>query len=588
MSDKIWSSKKDFQELLLSIVEPLKPYYSEEKARLLLGVTATNYDRKAETMEAFSRPLWGLVPFWAGGGTEAGFEEIYRLGLVAGTDPTGDEFWGGFHAFDQKFVEMAAISYGLILTPGKLWDPLSDREKERLADWLYGINQYELPVCNWILFAVLVNVALMKLGRKYDAGKLEKYLQGVEEFYLGDGWYQDGDSGQKDYYVSFAIHFYCLFYARVMGEEDPERCRIYKERAMLFGKTFIYWFDEDGAALPFGRSLTYRFAQVSFWSACLMVGVYPYPVEVIKGLIVRHMQDWLKKPVFDRNHILTIGYAYPDLVMGERYNGPGSPYWSLKTFAFLMLPDDHIFWSAKPAPMPALEKVKLIPYADMLMSVYDGHNTAYVPGRYSPAGHGQSQAKYGKFAYDTRFGFHVARSCFELHEAAPDSMLAFCINGYTYVRRICEDFTVSEDKVISSWSPYPDIQVETTVIPESWGHRRIHRIVSNVECEAYDCGFGIASDPDDGYEAGTEEGAAWAKNRYASCEVTGEYMDDAGEWLLEPGVVIDADPNTNLLYPKAVIPAVKYRIMEGVTVIETCVRAQWNRLDYWKALTKRI
>ena len=408
MSDKIWSSKKDFQELLLSIVEPLKPYYSEEKARLLLGVTATNYDRKAETMEAFSRPLWGLVPFWAGGGTEAGFEEIYRLGLVAGTDPTGDEFWGGFHAFDQKFVEMAAISYGLILTPGKLWDPLSDREKERLADWLYGINQYELPVCNWILFAVLVNVALMKLGRKYDAGKLEKYLQGVEEFYLGDGWYQDGDSGQKDYYVSFAIHFYCLFYARVMGEEDPERCRIYKERAMLFGKTFIYWFDEDGAALPFGRSLTYRFAQVSFWSACLMAGVYPYPVEVIKGLIVRHMQDWLKKPVFDRDHILTIGYAYPDLVMGERYNGPGSPYWSLKTFAFLMLPDDHIFWSAKPAPMPALEKVKLIPYADMLMSVYDGHNTAYVPGRYSPAGHGQSQAKYGKFAYDTRFGFHVA------------------------------------------------------------------------------------------------------------------------------------------------------------------------------------
>lgn len=488
MSDKIWSSKKDFQELLLSIVEPLKLYYSEEKARLVLGVTATNYDRKAETMEAFSRPLWGLVPFWAGGGTEAGFEEIYRLGLVAGTDPTGDEFWGGFHAFDQKFVEMAAISYGLILTPGKLWDPLSDREKDRLADWLYGINQYELPVCNWILFAVLVNVALMKLERKYDAGKLEKYLQGVEEFYLGDGWYQDGDSGQKDYYVSFAIHFYCLFYARVMGEEDPERCRIYKERAMLFGKIFIYWFDEDGAALPFGSSLTYRFAQVSFWSACLMAGVYPYPVEVIKGLIVRHMQDWLKKPVFDRDHILTIGYAYPDLVMGERYNGPGSPYWSLKTFAFLMLPDDHIFWSAK----------------------------------------------------------------------------------------------------LSSWSPYPDIQVENTVLPESWGHRRIHRIVSNVECEAYDCGFGIASDPDDGYEAGTEEGAAWAKNRYVSCEVTGEYMDDAGEWLLEPGVVIDADPNTNLLYPKAVIPAVKYRIMEGVTVIVTCVRAQWNRLDYWKALTKRI
>lgn len=36
---------------------------------------------------------------------------------------------------------------------------------------------------------------------------LEEYLEGLETFYLGEGWYQDGDSGQKDYYISFAIHF---------------------------------------------------------------------------------------------------------------------------------------------------------------------------------------------------------------------------------------------------------------------------------------------------------------------------------------------------------------------------------------------
>lgn len=152
-------SKEDFQRLMLSVLEPLKPYYSREKAELILGVTATNYDRKAEGMESFSRPLWGLVPFWAGGGEETGFEEIYRKGLKAGIDPGNPEFWGGFHAFDQKFVEMAAIAYGLILTPQKLWDPLSESEKEHLSSWLYGINDYDLPVCNWILFAVLVNVA---------------------------------------------------------------------------------------------------------------------------------------------------------------------------------------------------------------------------------------------------------------------------------------------------------------------------------------------------------------------------------------------------------------------------------------------
>ena len=56
-------SKKDFQDCMLSILEPLKPYYSEEKARLTLGVTMAHYDIGATWMEAFSRPLWGLVPF---------------------------------------------------------------------------------------------------------------------------------------------------------------------------------------------------------------------------------------------------------------------------------------------------------------------------------------------------------------------------------------------------------------------------------------------------------------------------------------------------------------------------------------------
>jgi hypothetical protein len=571
-------NKRDFQELLLSIVKPLQPYYSEEKAELNLGVTATNYDQKSIRMEAFSRPLWGLVPFWAGGGESKEFEEIYRKGLSAGTNPNSKDYWGGFHAFDQKFVEMAAISYGLILTPEKLWNPLSEEEKDNLAKWLYGINDYQLPICNWILFAVLVNVALKKLGKTYDAEKLEYYLNGVEEFYLGDGWYQDGDSEQKDYYVSFAIHFYSLFYAKVMENEDPDRCKKFKERAEIFGKTFIYWFDEDGAALPFGRSLTYRFSQVSFWCACIMADVYPFSIEVMKGLIVRHLEDWFEKPIFDRDHILTIGYGYPNLNMAERYNGPGSPYWSLKTFAVLMLSDEHPFWSSKATLMPELESMKALKYADMLMCIYKGHNTAYTPGKYSPNGHGQSQAKYGKFAYDTRFGFNVARSCYELHEAAPDSMLAFLINGYVYVRRISESYRVEEDRVISKWSPYQNIEVETTIIPTKDGHTRQHNIVSKIECVAYDCGFAVAADPSQGIVTEIDNGVAIAKCDFESCEISGSYKEEEHNEMAD-GEIIIADPNTNLLYPKTVIPAVKYNIRQGNNMIETIVKADWHQVQ---------
>ncbi len=562
------NSKRDFQDLLLEIVNPLIPYYSEKRAEVNLGVTATNYDRKAIGLEGFSRPLWGLVPYWAGGGRSSILEEIYREGLAAGTDPEGEEYWGGFRTFDQRFVEMAAIAYGLVLAPEKLWDPLDEKEKDHLADWLYGINEYELPVCNWILFAVLVNIALKKLGRKYDEVKLEHYLEGADTFYLGDGWYQDGDSGQKDYYVSFAIHFYSLFYASIMEQEDPKRCKCYKERAEVFAKQFIYWFDDHGAALPYGRSLTYRFSQVSFFSACLMAGVTPFSIGVMKGLITRHLCDWVRRPIFDRNDILTIGYGYPNLVMGERYNSPASPYWALKTFAILMLPDDHPFWRANSEPMPQLQEQKLLPYADMLLHRYPNHTTAYVSGSFSPFGHGQTPAKYGKFAYDTRFAFHVAKSNYELHEAAPDSMLAFYIGGYVYVRRICEQFQVIDTEVTSIWSPYPGIRVETRITPTEEGHIRKHRIMSEIECSAYDCGFGIAIDVKG--ERLTEDAAmAQVENEYSMCRVSSIQGDGKG-------TIIVADPNTNLLYPMARIPAVCYQLVKGKNEIITEIKAVYK------------
>ena len=560
--------KEDFRELLMELLNPLLPYYSEGGAELILGVTATNYDQKAIRLEAFSRPLWGLVPYWAGGGSAPEFEQIYQKGLANGTDPESEEYWGGFHAFDQRFVEMAAISYGLILVPEKLWDPLSEQAKDNLVQWLGGINQYELPVCNWVLFAVLVNLALKKLGRAYDAEKLEKYLAGAESFYLGDGWYQDGDSGQKDYYVSFAIHFYSLFYAKVMKDEDPERSRLYLERAEVFGKQFIYWFDESGAALPFGRSLTYRFAQVSFFSACLMAGAEPFSTGIMKGLIVRHLCDWMKKPIFDRNHILTVGYGYPNLVMGERYNGPGSAYWAMKTFALLMLSDDHPFWSVEAEPLPELLKQKELPFADMLIHRYPGHVTAFVPGNYSPAGHGQTPSKYAKFAYDTGFSFHVSKSSWEVHEAAPDSMLAFYINGYVYVRRICEEFQITDQAVTSKWIPCEGIVVESVIIPNGQGHIRKHIIESDRECIAYDCGFGVEIDVP-GEELYQDETSARVENFYSKCQVS--CIGGAGQ-----GEIIIADPNTNLLHPMTRIPAVCYRINKGKNEIITEVTAEYR------------
>ena len=598
-------TKQDFQDLMLAILNPLKPYYSEKKAGLQLGVTMAHYDIGATWMEAFSRPLWALVPYWAGGGVEQldseakqmsdegqqndgkrelTFAEIYRKGLTAGTDESNPEYWGECGSFDQRFVEMAAISYGIMFAPEVIWEPLSEQEKKNLCNYLNKINEHPLPVCNWILFAVLVNIAMKKVGYPYSQKMLDEYMDGLETFYLGEGWYQDGDSGQKDYYISFAIHFYSLMYARVMEQDDPKRAALYKERALEFAKQFIYWFDEGGDAIPFGRSLTYRFSQVSFFSACLMADIEPFPVPVMKGLIARHLRSWLKKDIFDRDGILTIGYGYPNLTMAERYNAPGSPYWGMKTFAFLMLPDEHPFWSVEEAPLPKLKADCPMSYADMYVRHYGNHTTAFAPGVYSPNGHGQIVAKYSKFAYDTKFSISVAKSCYELHENAPDNMLAFFIDGYVYVRRICIESKITENGVYSKWSPYPGIVVETTVTPDAEGHTRVHHITSDRECVAYDCGFAV--DRGDfvpvGFESSVGDNWAQASNEHCCCRVQGgwKHMEaiaqpSQNQDELPKGHMIIADPNTNLLYTKTAIPSVKYQIKKGEQELVTRVDAEY-------------
>ena len=105
-------TKADFTALMHKFLDPLKPYYSAGCARLHLGETGVTYNQNAIELEAFSRPLWALVPFWVGGGSEPEFEKIYRKGLAAGTDPENPEYWGTTGEYDQCYVEMAAIACG--------------------------------------------------------------------------------------------------------------------------------------------------------------------------------------------------------------------------------------------------------------------------------------------------------------------------------------------------------------------------------------------------------------------------------------------------------------------------------------------
>lgn len=562
---KDFQTRADACRVLLDVLNPLKPFYSAGCARLDVGVTSTHYENDSIPMEAFARPLWGLVPFWAGGSSDPAFEEIYRKGLTAGPDPENPEYWHTCRDYDQKYCEMAAIAFGMLFTPDKIWDPLSDRAKDNLVEWLWEINRHECCACNWQFFRIITNVALHKVGRPYDKQGMREGLDLLDAYYDDGGWYNDGNGGDKDYYNPFVMVTYGVVYDMFMRDEDPERCQRFRARALAFGRDYVYWFSEDGSSFPFGRSMTYRFAQIAYFSVCVLGGIEVFPLPVMKGIIARHLVHWLNSPIFDNAGVLTIGYSYPNLQMSESYNAPGSPYWAMKGFFFLALPADHPFWQVEAAPLPELEKLKFLKHANMLIQRGNENVVALVPGRLKSDGHSHTIEKYAKFAYSSKFGFSIARSSVQLHENAPDSMLAFEYCGYFFVKdTIAPDYTIDETGITVTWEPFAGIHVKTRIEPTAEGHVRTHEITSDKDCTAYDCGFALSTDDRNWFQRGEAGNHATVENGDGYCTV--ESLEGAGE-----GRVLIPDPNTNLIASKTSIPMAVYPIHKGTQVIRTRV-----------------
>ena len=549
-------SKKDFIDLISEILSPLKPFYSEEKGRVKLSGAGAVYCQDAIEMEAFARPLWGLSALWSHGHLIEPFEKWYRKGLVSGTDPASSDYWGDTDDNDQRFVEMAPIAFSLLAAPDILWNPLSDEEKRNVAVYLNKINEHEIPKCNWYFFRILVNTAMKRLNMPYSEERLEEDEAFIESCYLGNGWYNDGISGRTDYYIAFAMHFYSLLYSLYI--DDEEKKRLIMSRAERFAEDFIYWFSSTGESIAYGRSLTYRFAQCSFWSAYAAAG--GKHKDIAKGIIVRNIKAWLNNDIYDNSGILTIGYCYPNLSIADNYNAPGSPYWALKAFSVLLMSDDDDFWNIEATPLPKLDNIHTVEEAKMLFQHRGLETVSFVPGMLGMNSLGYFTDKYDKFAYSSAFAFSVAHTAETIEENAPDSMLAFRFDdGSVKVRRGSKNYKIEDNRIISEWSPCKGIDVITEITVFNGYHERKHIIKSSINCTAYDSGFCV-SDSFKSNDVRKDSRSITVKScSYISsaCVVEGSGKP----------VLIKPSPNTNLKWRNTLLPSIVTEIKPGTTVI---------------------
>lgn len=455
-------------------------------------------------------------------------------------------------------------------------------------------------------------------GAEYSHSCIEADMDHLDTFHVGGGWSNDGPKShhQMDYYSgSFAIQFLQLLYAKLAGDFDPERADKYRQRSKEFALDFVHYFAPDGetrsspkppllyntkqhslpgSAIPFGRSMTYRFAMAGFWGALAYADVDLPPQltwGTVKGLLLRHFRWWAtKKDIFNNDGTLNLGFCYANPYLTENYNSPGSPYWCCLSFLALALPESHPFWSSPEEEYPslALPEVKALTYPKHIAVRRGGHAFLLSSGQACHYAMRGTQAKYGKFAYSASFGYSVPTGAYELEQYAPDSMLALCDDAAGELwksRRVAIDARFEFPNgakgvpvLISGWKPWDDVDVETILVPPSaetpnW-HLRAHRVQTGRALKTSEGAFavyGCRSDngrilgdlEEDGKMA--DEGivlngsSALVVSSVGAVGITELFNTDVGR----AGRIVLADPNSNLIHGRTLLPSLAVELAAG-------------------------
>ncbi|KAJ5960410.1 uncharacterized protein N7479_007560 [Penicillium vulpinum] len=626
-SDNNFGDRNDALLATNALIGSLESYFSPGNARVQLPVcSGAHFDETAAQLEGFARPIWAVAAVAKSSDLPDSKVSAYihRLveGIANGVNPDHPEYWGTIGDWDQRMVEAEPISFALLIAPKTFYEPLSEQGRSHLVQWLSGLNGKLMPPNNWRWFRIFSNLALSRVcGVPYD--DVEEHIEAdfvvLDQFELGDGWSGDGiwrkdgipnqefHGRQADYYSgSFAIQFSQLLYCIIADDSDPSRVSRYRQHAKDFASQFWRFFDEDGAAIPFGRSLTYRFAMGAFYAAFALAKCYDpsnryTSAGFVKGMLLRHLRWWAEHSsnMFAADGTLTIGYLYPNMFMCEDYNSPQSPYWAMKIFVVLALEASDEFWTADEIPHPLSTApddsssvgVELLPAPSQILCNHPRgqHHFMLSSGQFCVWPLKAAEAKYSKFAYSSAFAFSVPTGGL-LTQLAPDSTLAISRDdGQTWATRwetiglpLIKLLSIHgmEIKCLQSvWRPWKagDIEITTTLVPpcDEWPdwHVRIHRIrcykqgpLHSEHLRLVEGAFAIeAKQPrlmsqlDEDLTVSSQYGGtletANSSMIIGSAGVSG-LKDLTASGGIE-GKILKSDSNTNLMEPRALIPTLQ-------------------------------
>ena len=353
--------RADYEELFRYFLEGFETYRSAHGAIGYYRGFPSRHGSRADALEGFSRsaPMWGA---WVrsgrsrairlSNGSSVDLVVEFRKGLLAGTDPAGDEYWGDVSDLDQRIVEASDIALSVWLFRDTVWATLSADQKAQVGRWLKQSEAHRVPDNNWHLFPVFIGAVLTSLNLPNDHTRVEENYARFKDFYRGDGWFSDGPGQTYDYYNAWAMQ-YQLYW---LQEVDPQWDREFiKETRRQFLATYPYLIGPNGFPVM-GRSICYRMAA----SVPLMIGEQTDPDEVSAPEARRALDaTWsyfIKKGAVEHGNV-SQGYCGSDPRVVDNYSGPASCLWALRSLivAYYMSPDSA-FWTGRKGYLPIEQK----------------------------------------------------------------------------------------------------------------------------------------------------------------------------------------------------------------------------------------
>lgn len=319
-------------------------------------------ERKAEMFEGLTRsffiaaPLLSVKPEL----TVCGYKlkDYYKNQILRSCTP-GDAHCAGsyeelqgitghadpFRAFQQT-VETCALVIGLWASREVIWAGCTKEEKDLVAAFLAGFAHANTVPQNWRLFNMLDMAFLHMEGYPVDREIMLDHAQAILDYYVGDGWYRDGQS--FDYYSCWAFNFYAPLWNLWYGyENEPFLAKKFEEYSNRLMESFPDFFDADGFTNMWGRSCIYRFASTSAFDGNLMLRRPTVDPGLARRIASGSLMQFLSRGDFLWEGIPTMGFygQFSPLVQG--YSCAESPFWMGKAFLCLHLPQDHPFWTVK-------------------------------------------------------------------------------------------------------------------------------------------------------------------------------------------------------------------------------------------------